>query len=145
MFGLPGFCEMVCSFHHEGKFSPRLSRVTVVKEDKYGLDYLVFCHQCNPCPSISTCPSGALNRTKRGVIYVNGDACIGCGNCVNACIFDAIKPDENAKPLVCDLCKGKPVCVEKCPTEALSFVETEEFYRHEEAFKNLLERWGIAD
>ena len=68
-------CELVCSFHHEGRFNPRLSRVAVVKEDKYGLDYPVFCHQCKPCPVIAACPSDALKRGALGVIYVDEEAC----------------------------------------------------------------------
>ena len=137
-------CEMVCSFHHEGRFSPRLSRVLVIKEDKYGLDYPVFCHQCDPCPSIATCSIGALTRTELGVIHVDGDACTGCGVCVEACTFDVIRLNGSQKPLICDLCGGEPICVKKCPTGALAFVDFEGEVDHpEEVFAELLRRWGI--
>lgn len=139
------YCEMLCSFYHEGRFSPRLSRVTVFKEDKYGLDYPVFCHQCDPCPSITACPNGALTRTESGVIILNEELCVGCGLCAESCTFNAVKLDESSKPIICDLCGGEPLCVKRCPTGALSLVDSEiEFKRPEEVFKAILKRWGIS-
>lgn len=140
------YCEMLCSFHHEGKFSPSLSRVTVIKKDKYGLDYPVFCHQCDPCPSVDACTTRALTKTELGVVELNEEACIGCGLCVDACTFNAVKLDEASKPLICDLCGGEPICVERCPTGALTLVDSEEEGENpEEVFKEILKRWGISD
>lgn len=138
------YCEMLCSFHHERKFSPSLSRVTIIKEDKYGLDYPILCHQCNLCPSVDACPTGALTKIERGIIDLNEEACIGCGLCVEACTYNAVKLDESSKPLICDLCGGDPLCVDRCPTGALTLADTEEEGEHpEEAFKEILKRWGI--
>jgi len=136
-------CEMICSFRHEAKFSPALSRVRVIKEDRHGLDYPVLCHQCDPCPAVAACPTGALTRSSRGVIEVDEAACTGCGACVDACTLDAVHLDDS-KPLICDLCGGEPACVERCPTRALTFTDSEEIRRPEEAFRELLGRWGIA-
>jgi len=137
------YCEMVCSFHHEGRFSPSLSRVTVEKEDRYGFDYPVFCHQCDTCPPVEACPTGALRRTSQGTVQVEEASCTGCGACVDACPFNAIKLN-GSRPIVCDLCGGEPVCVERCPTKALSFEDSEEGgVLPEDALKELLGRWGI--
>jgi Fe-S-cluster-containing hydrogenase component 2 len=139
------YCEMVCSFHHEGRFSPSLSRVTVVKEDRYGMDYPVFCRQCEDCPPIATCPTGALSKNEQGSVAVDTDACTGCGTCVEACKYGAVKLDGRSNPLICDLCGGSPVCVERCPTGALRFEESEEPSElPEEVFRGLMRRWGIA-
>lgn len=136
-------CEMACSFSHEGRFSPSLSRVSVIKEDRYGLDYPVYCHQCEACPSIEACPTGALTRRELGVIHVD-EACTGCGACVDACPYDAVKLN-GSRPLICDLCGGEPACVERCPTEALAFVDCEgEAECPEEIFQAMLRRWGIV-
>jgi carbon-monoxide dehydrogenase iron sulfur subunit len=138
-------CEMVCSFHHEGVFSPSLSRVTVIKEDRYGMDYPVLCRQCEVCPPIASCPTGALSKTQQGTVALNEDACTGCGVCIEACTYEAMKPGESSEPLVCDLCGGSPVCVSRCPTGALRFEEAEEpTERPEEVFRELRERWGIV-
>ena len=136
-------CEMVCSFHHEGRFSPSLSRITVLKEDKYGFDYPVFCHQCDTCPPVKACPTGALSRTSLVTVRVNEEYCTGCGSCVDVCPLNAIKI-YSSKPIVCDLCGGNPVCIDRCPTKALSYEDLKGgVVLPDDALKELLERWGI--
>jgi carbon-monoxide dehydrogenase iron sulfur subunit len=138
------FCEMVCSYRHEGVFSPTLSRVSVVKEDSFGMDYPVFCRLCDPCPSIDACPSDALGKTGDGTILCDHEACTGCEACAGACPYDAIKMDGSSRPLICDLCSGEPACAQKCPTKALTFGEADFRPEHpEEVFQDLKRRWGI--
>jgi Fe-S-cluster-containing hydrogenase component 2 len=49
-----------------------------------------------------------------------------------------------SRPIVCDLCGGDPVCIDRCPTRALSFEDSKEVVvLPEDALKELLERWGI--
>lgn len=139
------YCEMVCSFHHEGRFGPSLSRVVVIKEDKHGMDFPVFCRHCNLCPPMDACPTHALSKNERGIVTLDEEACTGCGVCLETCTFDALRMGESSKPLICDLCGGDPVCVEKCPTKALSFVESDvAMGRPEEVFRELRGRWGIS-
>ena len=136
---------MVCSFHHAAKFSPSLSRVTVTKDDRYGLDYPVMCRQCATCPPMETCPVQAITRTASGVTHADHDACIGCGRCVEECTYGAVKLTAG-KPLICDLCGGDPECVKRCPTGALTFAESPEFTETpDEAFRMLKERWAMDE
>jgi len=137
-------CELACSYSHEGLFSPSLSRIHVVKEDKYGLDYPVYCRQCDECPPADACPVGALSKGDHGATVLDAEACTGCGICADVCTFDAVKLDEASRPLICDLCGGDPVCVEKCPTNALTYEESGQVTdRPEGVFRELRERWGI--
>ena len=136
-------CEMVCSLHHEHKFTPERSRILVLKDDKYGFDYPLVCHQCDPCPSIAACPYDALNRTREGIIQVDQQECNGCGACVEACVFKAVHLDDTSIPLICDLCEGEPVCVAKCPTTALLFIEGGTVNSPQRVLKKLLTRWKI--
>jgi len=140
------YCEMVCSFHHERRFSTNLSRIRVAKEDKYGFDFPILCHQCDTCPSVNACPTRAMTRTESGIIQVREDLCTGCGACANSCTFKALKLDDSSQPLVCDLCSGEPACVKRCPTGALSFKDSETFFdQPEDALRRFLSRWMIVD
>jgi Fe-S-cluster-containing hydrogenase component 2 len=138
-------CEMYCSFAREKKFSPTLSRITVVKEEKHGMDYPVFCRQCDNCTAIEACPTDALYRTNEGIIQPNLDTCISCGQCAQECKYNAVKMFDGT-PIICDLCGGDPMCVKKCPTNAIKFIETDVFNEYpQEAFQILKKRWKIND
>ena len=134
---------MVCSFSHERVFNPSLSRITVFKEDKLGFDYPITCRQCSVCPPIDFCTATAL-RKKEGVIKVDKRLCVGCGTCVEYCNYGAVKLNVEGKPLICDLCGGKPECVSRCPTGALEYLNVEEFSETlDEAKQKLCKIWGI--
>jgi Fe-S-cluster-containing dehydrogenase component len=54
---------------------------------------------------------------------VDEDKCNGCAWCIEACDYGAIMLHPDRKVVfICDLCDGKPKCVEWCPEEALDFV-----------------------
>ena len=136
-------CELACAHSHELKYSPSLSRLTVIKIDKYGMDYPLTCRQCPQCPAMESCPVEALNRAIDGTIMVDNETCIGCSQCTQSCIYSAIKMWKS-KPLICDLCSGDPACVKRCPTEALRFEEAEFFSQSlEETFSKLRKEWEI--
>ena len=64
---------------------------------------------------------------KTGAVLHNREQCVGCWMCVMVCPYGAIQRDLNGKKVAskCDLCMGKetPVCVTKCPNEALEYRE----------------------
>jgi len=139
-------CEMVCSFSHENAFGSSISRITVMKEDIFGLDLPVVCFHCSPCNAMKNCPTKALERKEDGLISVNEEKCVGCGICLEKCIIGAIKihPKSNI-PIICDQCGEKPLCVEKCPTKALTYIEAEKQQPKSpnQVLKETLRRWGI--
>jgi len=62
-----------------------------------------------------------------GRVHIVEEHCISCGSCMEACPYDGIYLHVTLDVyLKCDLCRGRscgPVCVEVCPTGALSMAE----------------------
>jgi len=137
---------MVCSFNKEDAFGSSFSRITVMKEDNFGLDLPIVCWHCHPCKAMENCPSEALERSKDGLVFSKEEKCVGCGKCLETCIIGAIRlhPERNT-PLICNHCGGKPLCVQECPTKALTYMETETQQPKlpNQIIKETLRRWKI--
>jgi NAD-dependent dihydropyrimidine dehydrogenase PreA subunit len=82
---------------------------------------------CNCC----ACCCGAIQAQRTGVPmlapsgYVcraNGDLCIACGSCVEACQFEALDLTNGAVTVDDDACMGCGVCISKCTQHALHLV-----------------------
>lgn len=116
-------CELVCSYTFHKVFNYKKARLRVIRTEE-GLDKPVACHHCNDAPCIRACPTGAISRTEKGLVYVSKEKCIGCGACVEACPFGAMfmDPDENYA-MNCILC-GE--CVKRCPAGALQILDSEQ-------------------
>jgi len=118
------YCELICSYRESLRFNPRDSKIRVAKYDERGIDKPVLCRQCVTCPPIDACPTSAFRRGDGGVVRIDAESCMSCYLCVDACTVGAVfRPRVEGPPLVCDLCGGKPSCVEKCPTRALTFAD----------------------
>lgn len=64
--------------------------------------------------------------SKKKVIKIDEDKCIGCSKCVNACVGGALELiDGKAKVTREDYCDGMGVCIGECPVDAISFEEVE--------------------
>lgn len=91
-----------------------------------GLPRLDVCTHCEDAPCIPVCPHFALLRFPDGRVELVEDRCTGCGHCVAACTFRAIRRVTALDIAVkCDGCRtldGGPACVPACPTNALSMV-----------------------
>jgi Fe-S-cluster-containing hydrogenase component 2 len=60
-------------------------------------------------------------------VRIDADKCISCQQCVISCPFGAIfVHDDVATPFKCDLCGGRPQCVQHCPKQALQYVPEHE-------------------
>ena len=119
-------CELVCSFKKGLAFNPKISRIYVVANYPPTVVYPVVCLQCEEASCIQACPTKALQKDKKsGAVLVDENKCTGCGLCVKECSYSAIRMDElHKRPLICDLCRGTPTCVEWCPSGALTFIRT---------------------
>ena len=86
------------------------------------------CMQCDNAPCIPVCPVEANLRRKDGILTIDVEKCIGCGECIEACPYNAryINP-ETEKADGCDFCSDRidsgliPYCVESCTGEAMVF------------------------
>jgi Fe-S-cluster-containing hydrogenase component 2 len=118
-------CELACSVKHTGTFNPSRGRIEILKDENQGLIIPMVCLQCESPLCEEACPTGALHRNDEDVLTVNSDVCIGCLNCVTACIYGGIAMDPTTRKVVkCDLCNGAPACVPACDYKAIKMVPT---------------------
>jgi len=84
------------------------------------------CNQCEDAPCVTICPVVALSRRPDGIVDLDGDACIGCKACLQACPYDALYINEGTGTAQkCHYCahrveRGlKPACEVVCPEHAI--------------------------
>jgi len=124
-------CELACALENDGVMASGRSRITVIsfiESREYGLPYHfpTTCRQCADAPCLTVCPEDAIAKGKRDdrIVRIDTETCTGCGQCVRACPFGAIRVEaESRKAVKCELCKDQPACVFICPTDAITFTE----------------------
>ncbi len=108
-------CEIACSLFHENRIWPEASRIRVFMLVP-GAEVPHLCTQCEDYPCVESCTVGALSVSKdTGAVLVEKEKCTNCGLCIDACPGKVphIHPTEKYA-VICDLCGGKPQCVEVC-------------------------------
>jgi carbon-monoxide dehydrogenase iron sulfur subunit len=114
-------CMLACTFAKEQTFGLAHARLRVAKDEARGLCSVIVCHQCADAPCAAACPAEAIQRTEEGVLRIDEEECIGCGECAAACPFGVVALADG-RPLKCDLCDGHPSCVQVCHSGALQFI-----------------------
>ena len=140
-------CELACSAEKEGVYNPHKARI---RSQRIGLPEQVtvtYCHHCDD-PVCMQCPVDAMSRDENGVVLIDGEECIGCGQCVDSCKAQAVfwKVKEGEEAVKCDLCGGSPKCMEVCPRDAIlygDYPQEELLPSRELAAKNLKKK-GIS-
>lgn len=123
-----GDCETACIKSHTSLCSPGLSCIRILKDtDDDDFFFPVACRQCESPPCLQTCPKEAIYRDKElDLVLIDRQKCVGCGMCVSACPFGAMKLDKlKAKSYKCDLCGGDPECVKVCEPKAIEYKDVE--------------------
>jgi Fe-S-cluster-containing dehydrogenase component len=55
------------------------------------------CNHCDNAPCVTICPTVALYRRPDGIVDFDGERCIGCKSCMQACPYDALYIDPETK------------------------------------------------
>lgn len=129
-------CTMACAMENaspEGQFRTVVATYAVTGEDgKTGISVVPrLCNHCEEPPCIPVCPVGATFKREDGVVLVDGDRCVGCAYCVQACPYDArFINHKTGKADKCTFCSHRleagllPACVETCVGGARIFGDT---------------------
>ena len=122
-------CEIACKQEHGLGVGPRLIRVI----ERSPLFIPVYCHHCTKAPCLASCPVDAIYKDARNIVLINGEICIGCKECVEACPFGAMQFDDDTEIAIkCDQCVERidkddgPACRNVCPTQCIFWGDTKQ-------------------
>lgn len=119
-------CTMACSMENalpEGQFRTTAATYAVTtSEGRSGVAMVPrLCNHCEDAPCIPVCPVGATYKRDDGIVLVDGDRCVGCAYCTQACPYDArFINHDTGKADKCTFCSHRvdvgllPACVETC-------------------------------
>ncbi|TDC51672.1 4Fe-4S dicluster domain-containing protein [Actinomadura sp. KC345] len=123
-------CTVACKTEHEIPVGQFRTWVKYVEKGAFPATTREFgvmrCNHCTDAPCVKICPTKALFKRDDGIVDFDGDSCIGCKSCMQACPYDAIYIDENTHTAAkCNFCAHRvdqdlePACVVVCPTHSI--------------------------
>ncbi|RBP47137.1 NAD(P)-binding domain-containing protein [Arenicella xantha] len=79
-------CEKACAETHDG--NSRLDREAGASFASIHVP--ISCRHCEHPHCMKDCPPDAIHRASDGEVFIDQEACIGCGNCVRNCPYEVI-------------------------------------------------------
>lgn len=119
-------CTIGCSMENAlpiGQFRTTVATYAVTSGSGHAAVSMVprTCNHCDEPPCIPVCPVGATFKRADGTVLVDGDKCVGCAYCVQACPYEArFINHDTGKADKCTFCSHRvdagllPACVETC-------------------------------
>lgn len=123
-------CVTACVVSHETDSGDSRNRVVIDSKTKPAP---IFCRHCKQPECVYTCMTGAMKKNPRtGYVEYEKERCASCYMCIMACPYGVLKSDSirHEEIMKCNMCvhrtkdeKGAPMCVERCPMQAITFEE----------------------
>jgi Fe-S-cluster-containing hydrogenase component 2 len=96
-------------------------------------NFALTCRFCKDAKCVKACPEKAIIQsdggklTGSGILIIDEKKCKGCDWCSQACDYGGITISvDSGKAVACNLCEGEPKCVDSCPEEALTLLDSDE-------------------
>lgn len=118
------FCSLTFTENRVYEFRPYIARIQVTENADDTRYVAHVCLQCEEPACAEACPMEAISKEPSGTVVIQEAACIGCGECVEACEFGGIFL-RDGKAVKCEVCDD-PLCVRACAARALELAEWEE-------------------
>ncbi len=123
-------CTVACKSENEVPLGTFRTWVKYIEKGEYPDTRRFFsvlrCNHCEDAPCVTICPVTALFRRDNGIVDFDGNRCIGCKACMQACPYDALYVNPNTNTAEkCNFCAHRvevglePACVVVCPEQAI--------------------------
>lgn len=123
-------CSVACKSENEVPLGVSRTWVKYVEKGQFPYTRRLFqvtrCNHCANPPCVRICPVTAMYQRHDGIVEFDGQVCIGCKACMQACPYDAIYMDpETHSAAKCHYCSHRtdiglePACVIVCPTHSI--------------------------
>jgi Fe-S-cluster-containing dehydrogenase component/formate-dependent nitrite reductase membrane component NrfD len=123
-------CTVACKEENQVPLGAFRTWVKYVERGRYPDTRRYFsvlrCNHCDDAPCVTICPTVALYLRSDGIVDFDGERCIGCKSCMQACPYDALYIDPGTNTAAkCNYCAHRvevglePACVIVCPEQAI--------------------------
>ncbi len=115
-------CMLACARTIKKSFSPSKAALQIRTAGGLQSRFVAeICRGCVDAPCAQVCNSGALVLREGGGLRFFPKKCVGCEECIGACILQVLYFDkQHKKPLACIQCG---TCVKFCPHQVLAMEE----------------------
>jgi Fe-S-cluster-containing hydrogenase component 2 len=126
-----GLCGLVCAAVHGDAVGPSRTGIWLDRRPFDCESDTIVCRHCDAPECFYACDTedAFYIDKKTGARAIDSDKCVGCRQCIEACVFDTPRirwDEERGVAVKCDLCSSRPegpACVAFCPMQALTVVK----------------------